>query len=118
MIHKSKKTKSRRKPMRSPKKNNEVWDLQLYIAGKTSKSVTAFSNLKIICEGQLKGKYHIKVIDLTKHPEVAREEQIIALPVVVRKAPLPVRNIIGDLSNTEHLLIGLGLLNKQTIQQI
>ncbi len=118
MIQKVKKTKSRRKPMRSPKKNKEVWDLQLYIAGSTSKSVTAFSNLKIICEGQLKGKYHIKVIDLKKHPEVAREEQIIAVPTVVRKAPLPVRNIIGDLSNTEHLLIGLGLMNDRAIQQM
>lgn len=118
MTRKVKKTKSSRKAMRPPKKNKEVWNLQLFVDGHNSKSVTAFSNLKIVCEGQLKGKYHIKVIDLHKHPKFAREEQIIALPTVVRKAPLPKRNIIGDLSNTEHLLIGLGLMNDRVIQQI
>ena len=74
------------------------------------KAGTAFSNLKFICEEELKGKYHIKVIDLLKYPRVARDEQILAIPTLVRKLPLPVRNIIGDLSNTRAVLMGLGLM--------
>ena len=94
---------------RRAKSQSEQWDLRLYIAGESPKAGVAFSNLKLICEERLKGKYHIRVIDLVKHPHVAREEQILAIPTLVRKIPLPVRNIIGDLSNTEGVLVGLGL---------
>jgi len=91
------------------KARSDRWDLRLYIAGQTSNSVTAFNNLKLICKEQLKGNYQIKVIDLLKKPQIARDEQIFAIPTLVRKSPLPVRNIIGDLSNTESELVGLGL---------
>jgi circadian clock protein KaiB len=86
------------------------WILRLYIAGQTQKAVAAFSNLKLICEEQLKGKYQIEVIDLLKHPQLARDNQILAVPTLVRKLPLPVRNIIGDLSDTERVLVGLDLI--------
>jgi circadian clock protein KaiB len=88
---------------------DDHWALRLYIAGQTVKSVTALNNLKLICEEQLKGKYHIEVIDLVKNPQLARDNQILAVPTLVRKLPLPVRNIIGDLSNTERVLVGLDL---------
>lgn len=91
------------------KAGSDEWDLSLYVAGQTPKSVTAFNNLKLICEEQLKGKYHIKVIDLLKNPQLARDDQILAVPTLVRKLPLPVRSIIGDLSNTERVLVGLDL---------
>ena len=94
------------------------WDLHLYVAGQNQKSVTAFKNLKHICEDQLKGKYHIQVIDLLKKPQLARENQILAIPTLVRKSPLPVRNIIGDLSNTERVLVGLQLLDESAIQRM
>jgi circadian clock protein KaiB len=83
----------------------------LYIAGETPKAVTALGNLKLICEEELKGKYHIEVIDLLKKPQLARENQILAVPTLVRKLPLPVRNIIGDLSNKERVLVGLDLID-------
>jgi len=86
------------------------WILRLYIAGQTQKAVTAFSNLKLICEEQLKGKHRIEVIDLLKHPQLARDNQILAVPTLVRKLPQPVRNIIGDLSDTERVLVGLDLI--------
>ena len=85
------------------------WSFRLYIAGRTQKSRNALSNLKLICEGQLKGKYRIKVIDLLKYPGLAREHQILAIPTLVRKIPRPVKNIIGDLSNTGNVLMGLDL---------
>jgi circadian clock protein KaiB len=81
----------------------------LYVAGQIPKAVTAFNNLKLICDDHLKGKYHIEVIDLLKNPQIARDDQILALPTLVRKAPLPVKNIIGDLSNTERVLVALGI---------
>ena len=81
----------------------------MYVAGQTPKAVTAFNNLKLICEEQLKGKYQIEVIDLLKNPQLARDDQILAIPTLVRKLPQPVRNIIGDLSNTERVLVGLDL---------
>jgi circadian clock protein KaiB len=101
------KTSLRKKP--PAKARSGRWDLRLYIAGQTPKCVTAFNNLKLICKEQLEGNYEIKVIDLIKKPQIAREEQIFAVPTLVRKSPLPVRNIIGDLSNTESVLVGLGL---------
>jgi circadian clock protein KaiB len=87
----------------------ETWHLRLYVAGQTSKSLTAFSNLKKICEEHLAGKYSIEVIDLLKNPTLAKGDQILALPTLVRKLPVPIRKIIGDLSNTERVLIGLDL---------
>ena len=86
-----------------------LWDLRLYVAGQTEKSVRAFDNLKRLCEEHLKGQYHIDVIDLLRDPKLARGDQIIALPTLVRKLPEPVRKIIGDLSNTERVLVGLDL---------
>ena len=87
----------------------KLWELRLYVAGQTPKSLTAFSNLKQICETHLKGHYRIEVIDLVKQPQLARGDQILAIPTLVRKLPQPVRKIIGDLSNTERVLVGLDL---------
>jgi len=86
-----------------------VWDLRLYVAGQTPKSVAAFTNLKRICEEHLKGQYHIEVIDLLKQPQLAKGDQILAVPTLVRKLPQPIKKIIGDLSNTERVLVGLDL---------
>lgn len=83
------------------------WQLRLYVAGQTPKCLTAFSNLRRICEEHLKGQYHIEVIDLLETPALARGDQILAVPTLVRKLPEPVRKIIGDLSNTERVLVGL-----------
>ena len=90
--------------------DNDKWVLRLYVAGQTPKALTAFTNLKKICEDQLKGKYSIEVIDLLVNPQLGNEDQILALPTLVRKLPVPVRKIIGDLSNTERVLVGLDLL--------
>jgi circadian clock protein KaiB len=87
----------------------EVWDLRLYVAGKTAKSVTAFDNLKRLCEEHLSGKYRIEVVDLLVHPQLAKGDQIIAIPTLVRKLPQPIRKIIGDLSDVERTLVGLQL---------
>ncbi len=87
----------------------EMWNLRLYVAGQTPKSITAFANLKKICEEHLRGKYNIEVIDLIQNPQLARGDQILAVPTLVRKLPVPVRKIIGDLSNTERVLVGLDL---------
>ena len=86
-----------------------TWELRLYVAGQTAKSLQAFANLKRICEEHLGGKYQIEVVDLIKNPELAKGDQIFALPTLVRKLPEPVRKIIGDLSNTERVLVGLDL---------
>jgi len=87
----------------------EVWELRLYVAGHTPKSIKAFDNLKKICEEHLKGRYHIEVIDLLKNPQLAKGDQIIAVPTLVRKLPIPLKKIIGDLSNTLRVLVGLDL---------
>ena len=92
------------------KTERDKWILRLYVAGQTPKALTAFANLKKICEVQLKGKYSIEVIDLLINPQLGNEDQILALPTLVRKLPVPVRKIIGDLSNTERVLVGLDLL--------
>jgi circadian clock protein KaiB len=89
---------------------NDKWVLRLYVAGQTPKALTAFINLKKICEEQLKGKYSIEIIDLLINPQLGGEDQILALPTLVRKLPVPVRKIIGDLSDTERVLVGLDLL--------
>ncbi len=85
------------------------WNLRLYVAGQTPRSVTAFNNLKEICEEYLKGQYHIEVVDLMDNPTLARGDQILAVPTLVRKLPQPIRKIIGDLSNTERVLVGLDI---------
>jgi circadian clock protein KaiB len=85
------------------------WDLRLYVAGPSPKSIVAFRNLERICEEHLAGRYHIKVIDLMKDPQLAQGDQILAVPTLVRKLPAPMRKIIGDLSNTERVLVGLDL---------
>jgi circadian clock protein KaiB len=88
---------------------SDHWLLRLYIAGQTPKSVAALNNLKRICEGSLRGKYEIEVIDLTRTPELAREDQIFAIPTLVRQVPVPIRKIIGDLSDKERVLVGLAV---------
>lgn len=90
-------------------KARKEWELRLYVAGQTAKSITALANLQKICEEHLEGKYHIEVIDLLKRPQLALGDQIIAVPTLVRKLPEPVRKIIGDLSNTVRVLVGLDL---------
>ena len=100
-------------PARSPEclSNEETqrWELRLYIAGQTPKSVTAFANLKKLCEEHLAGRYSIEVIDLMQQPQLAAGDQIVAIPTLIRKLPEPLRRIVGDLSNTERTLVGLQL---------
>jgi circadian clock protein KaiB len=93
----------------------EAWQLRLYVAGQTSKSVTAFANLKRICEEHIPGKYTIEVVDLLKNPTLAKGDQILAIPTLVRKLPMPIRKILGDLSDTQRVLVGLDL--RQSDQQ-
>jgi len=88
---------------------SESWELRLYVAGQTPKSITAFNNLKKLCEEHLAGKYRIEVIDLLKNPQLAQGDQIFAIPTLVRKLPQPLKKIIGDLSNKERVLVGLDL---------
>lgn len=88
---------------------DEEIELRLYVAGQTPRSMAALNNLKKICEEHLKGRYRIEVIDLLVNPQLARGDQILAIPTVVRKLPQPVRRIIGDLSQTEKVLVGLDL---------
>lgn len=85
------------------------YELRLYIAGNTAKSLTALSNLKKYCEEHLKDQYTIEVIDLLKNPQLAAGDQILAIPTLVRKVPVPIRKIIGDLSNEEKVLVGLDI---------
>ena len=99
-------------PRRTPRSAAppESWQLRLYVAGQTPKSLRAFANLKRLCETHLSGTYHIEVIDLLQQPKLAKDDQIVAIPTLVRRLPPPIRKIIGDLSNTEHVLVGLELL--------
>ncbi len=97
----------------SPAKPTDAFVLRLYVAGQTPKSLLAFANLKKICEEHLAGMYQIEVIDLLINPQLARGDQILAIPTLVRKLPVPVRKIIGDLSDTERVLIGLDLLERK-----
>ena len=89
--------------------DGEVHELRLYVAGQTPKSLTALANLKNICEEHLKDKYRIEVIDLVKHPQLGQGDQILAIPTLVRNLPVPIRKIIGDLSNVDRVLVGLDL---------
>lgn len=94
---------------KSTEKKTYRWELRLYIAGNTVKSVTALNNLKKYCEEHLKGQYKIEVIDLLVSPQLAAGDQILAIPTLVRKVPVPIRKIIGDLSNEEKVLVGLNI---------
>ncbi len=95
------------------RKGAEQWNLRLYVAGQTPKCVTAFANLKKLCEERLGGNYSIEVIDLLKKPQLASGDQILAIPTVVRRLPSPMKRIIGDLSDTERVLVGLDLVPKR-----
>jgi circadian clock protein KaiB len=88
----------------------DLWTLRLYVAGQSSKCVAAVRNLKRFCDENLAGRYRIEVIDLLENPRLARDDQIVAIPTLVRKLPVPLRRIVGDLSNTERMLVGLDLL--------
>ena len=92
---------------------NENFDLRLYVAGQTPKAVRAFANLRKICDEHLAGRYTIEVIDLIENPQLGRGDQILALPTLVRRLPEPIKKIIGDLSNTERVLVGLDLRPRQ-----
>ena len=92
----------------------EVWSLRLYVAGQSPKSLRAFVNLKELCEEHLAGRYEIEVVDLVEHPTMARADDILAIPTLVRRLPAPLRRIIGDLSNTERVLVGLRLRSEPT----
>lgn len=98
---------------KSKSKPPKEWDLRIYVAGETPKSKTAIGNLRDVCEEHLKGRYHIEVIDLMKNPQLAAEEQIFAVPTVVRKLPEPIRKLIGDLSATEKVVVGLDIKPKK-----
>ncbi len=95
---------------RKLKRQETVWLLRLYVAGQTPKSVASFANLKKICEEHLAGEYEIEIVDLLKNPKLAQGDQILAIPTLVRKLPPPVKKIIGDLSNSEQVLVGLDLI--------
>ena len=99
--------------MNTKKVRNNKLVLSLYIAGKTFKSITAYKNLKLICEEVLKGMYTLEVIDILKNPKLARDNQILAIPTLIRKLPLPKRNIIGDLSNRDLVLAELNINGNQ-----
>ena len=95
----------------TPGADDARWELRLYVAGQTPRSLRAIANLQRICEEQLAGQYHIEVIDLTQHPQLAKGDEILALPTLVRKLPPPMRKIIGDLSDSEKVLVGLQILS-------
>lgn len=93
--------------LRSVQTAPKIWELRLYVAGQTPKCLTAFANLKRLCETHLAGAYRIEVVDLLKDPQLAQGDQILAIPTLVRKLPEPMKKIIGDLSNAERVLVGL-----------
>jgi circadian clock protein KaiB len=91
---------------------SDMWELRLYVAGQSAKTIAAFANLKKLCEEHLAGRYTIEVVDLLEKPQLAKGEQIVAIPTLVRKLPEPIRKIVGDLSNAERTLVGLQLRPK------
>ena len=95
------------------RRKKKIYDLRLYVAGQTPKSIMALANLKKICEEHLAGEYTIEVIDLVKNPHLASGDQILAIPTLVRKLPSPIKKIIGDLSNTERVLVGLNVRERE-----
>src|SRR6187401_85793 len=100
---------ARRAVKRTPARPKKTWILRLYVAGESARSSAALRNLEAICERHLAGRYRLEVIDLVKHPQLARGDQIVALPTLVRRLPPPMKKIIGDLSNEERVLVGLDL---------
>jgi len=114
----SKKKKSAARPRRVAKSRriaksaseNNAWKLRLYVAGQTSKSISAIANLKRICEQHMPVRYHVEVIDLIQKPHLAHNDQIVAIPTLIRSVPVPIKRIIGDLSATERVLVGLDLV--------
>jgi circadian clock protein KaiB len=100
-------TEARQQP--SGPADGDFWNLRLYVAGQSPKSIRAFTNLKRLCEEHLAGRYQIEVIDLLKHPQLAAGDQIVAVPTLVRKLPEPIKKIIGDLSHDDRTLVGLDL---------
>lgn len=92
---------------RTIRATGEFFDLRLYVAGQTARSLAALANLKSICEEHLEGRYRVEVVDLLERPHLARGDQILALPTLVRKLPVPIRKLVGDLSDTERVLVGL-----------
>jgi circadian clock protein KaiB len=92
--------------------SEELFELRLYVAGRTPKAIRAFANLRRICEEHLEGRYQIEVIDLLENPQLGRGDQILALPTLVRRIPVPIKKIIGDLSNTERVLVGLDIRSR------
>ena len=96
----------------SQKTGEEIYVLRLYVTGMTPKSTEAIRNIKRICENNLSGRYELEVIDIYQQPEFAKEEQLIATPTLIKKLPLPLRKLIGDMSNTERILVGLDLRSK------
>lgn len=105
----------KRKIPARPRKKSEFFELRLYVAGQTPKSLTALNNLKKICKEHMDEQYRIEVIDLLANPQLARGDQILAIPTLVRNLPTPIRKIIGDLSNTERVLVGLDLRTPDTV---
>lgn len=103
------KAKTKKPSAGTTRRPPKQWQLRLYVMGQTARSVTAFANLKLICETHLKGRYRITVIDLAKKPQLAKGDQILAVPTVVRRLPRPVRTLIGTLSDTARVLVGLDL---------
>ncbi len=93
---------------------SDFWKLRLYVAGQTPKSLRALANLKRLCDERLSGRYAIEVTDLLEHPHLAKDHQILAIPTLVRQSPAPMRKIIGDLSNTERVLVGMDLQSERT----
>jgi len=93
---------------------DDFWEMRLYVAGQTPKCVNAIVNLRKFCEEHMSGKYRIEIIDLLQNPKLARGDQIVAIPTLVRKLPEPLRRIIGDLSNTERMVVGLDLKHHGT----
>ena len=96
-------------PSRPRTTNSEFWAMRLYVAGQSARSTAAISNLRRICDEHIPGRYEIQIIDLLRNPELARDDQIVAIPTLIKKMPVPVRRIIGDLSATERVVVGLEL---------
>lgn len=105
----AKKATARKSRPAKKKEKEDIWELRLYIAGQTPNSVAAIANLRRICEERLQGRYRIEIVDLLEKPQLARGDQIIAIPTLVRKLPAPVKKIIGNLSVAERFLVGLDL---------
>ena len=98
----------------APTDVDEKWRLRLYVAGESAASLAAFANLKELCETHLKDRYEIEIVDLIEHPRLARGDEIVAIPTLVRQLPHPIQKIIGDLSDTDRVLVGLQLRQKQS----